>query len=95
MPCEEAFYMIQRYYDGELSTEEHDLLKRHLLGCAECQQEFDEYSALFGDFESLRVEVKHRDVLSQTLERIEEAAKKRRMDMWWRGVAVAASGSFS
>lgn len=91
MPCEEAFYMIQRYYDGELATEEQQIMKRHLLACPECQREFDEYGALFHDIDRLRVDVEHRDILSQTLERLEEASQKRKMEMWWRGVAVAAS----
>lgn len=91
MECREAFFAIQRHYDGELSTEEQHMLDHHLLTCADCQQEFDEYGDLFGDINCLAIEVEHRDVLSHTLERIEEATRKRRMDIWWRIGAVAAS----
>jgi hypothetical protein len=91
MNCSEAFYLIQRHYDNELSLEEQGLLDRHLLTCTDCKSEYDEYGALFHDIGCLTVEIEHRDILSQTLERVEEAAKKRKMDMWWRGVAVAAS----
>jgi len=91
MECREAFFAIQRHYDGELSTEEQHMLDRHLLTCSDCQQEFDEYGDLFGDINCLVIDVEHRDVLSHTLERIEEATRKRRMDIWWRVGAVAAS----
>ena len=91
MMCEESFFMIQRHYDGELSYEEKAMLDRHLVGCSDCKQEYDEYGQLFGDMASLMGQVQHRDLLSQTLERLDEAEKARRIDRWWRGAAVAAS----
>jgi hypothetical protein len=91
MKCSEAFFLIQRHYDHELALEEQKLLDNHLLTCSDCQQEFEEYGELFGDITLLAQQVEHRDVLSQTLHRLEEAKQKRRIDMWWRGVAVAAS----
>ncbi|MBL0386798.1 zf-HC2 domain-containing protein [Tumebacillus sp. ITR2] len=84
-------FMIQRYYDGELVAEEETMLHAHLSGCVHCDREFREFGALFGDIGALQVQVAHRDILSQTLHRLEEAEQKRRMDVWWRGVAVAAS----
>ena len=91
MECSQAFFVIQRHYDGELSNEEQLMLDQHLLTCAVCQQEFDEYGDFFGDIACLNLQVEHRDVLSHTLERIEEATRKRKMDIWWRVGAVAAS----
>lgn len=91
MSCVEMEFMIQRYYDGELVVEEESILKRHLHGCPACEQDFREFGALFGDITALQVQVEHRDVLSQTLARLEEANQKRQIDIWWRGVAVAAS----
>ncbi|MGB8956495.1 MAG: zf-HC2 domain-containing protein [Tumebacillaceae bacterium] len=91
MTCNESFFMIQRHYDGELSVEEKVMLDRHLVTCTDCQQEYDEYGKLFGDISSLLGQVQHRDVLSQTLKRLDEAEKVRHRDRWWRGAAVAAS----
>jgi len=91
MTCTEAFYLIQRHYDGELSTEEQQILNRHLASCADCQQEFDDYGGLFGDIAALVTQVEHRDVLSETLGRMAEAKGKRRRDWLYRVAAVAAS----
>ena len=91
MTCNESFFMIQRHYDGELSVEEKVMLDLHLATCADCRQDYDEYGMLFGDISSLLGQVQHRDVLSLTLERLEEAESVRRRDRWWRGAAMAAS----
>jgi anti-sigma factor RsiW len=91
MACAEMEFMIQRYYDGELVVEEESRLQAHLHTCRACDQEFREFGELFGDIGVLRMQVEHRDILSQTLERLEEAQSKRRMDRWYRGVAVAAA----
>ncbi|PWK13124.1 anti-sigma factor family protein [Tumebacillus permanentifrigoris] len=91
MSCAEMEFMIQRYYDGELVTEEESLLQAHLHTCQSCDQEFREFGTLFGDIGALRLQVEHRDILSRTLERLEEAQLKRQSDRWYRGVAVAAA----
>ncbi|KEO82416.1 anti-sigma factor family protein [Tumebacillus flagellatus] len=91
MTCQEMEFMIQRHYDGELVEAEETMLQAHLYGCPACDREFREFGALFGDIDALQVQVAHRDILSQTLMRLEEAETKRRIDVWWRGAAVAAS----
>jgi anti-sigma factor RsiW len=57
MNCNEAATLIAAYADGEIDGLRSHLLKRHLLGCADCATQYQKVLALrarlrAGDIES-------------------------------------------
>ncbi|AZR73164.1 hypothetical protein BBF96_07060 [Anoxybacter fermentans] len=46
MDCQNAYKLMNRYIDGEITSEEEKVLEFHLLRCRGCQKEFGEIKEL-------------------------------------------------
>lgn len=96
MNCRAAEQLILGAIDGALSCPEHDLLDRHLLGCAACRQVSEEYRQLtrLGHHWVPQAELTDLpgDVFAaQLLARIAEAPRQTRSSLWLPLSAAAAS----
>ena len=44
--CDETLRELQRYLDGELPAELHQIVDSHVAGCLDCMQAFDFHAEL-------------------------------------------------
>ncbi len=49
MECKQARPLLDTYFDGELSSEDKENIKRHLLGCSECTSIHEQMASLRKD----------------------------------------------
>ena len=100
MRCEEALEWIQRELDGDLTSEEKLLLRRHLSTCSGCAAEAERLKRLSDGLSRLpRVTPPH-SVVDRLIEsgqlpgggasRQREGIKRRRFGWWFGGGAAAA-----
>jgi anti-sigma factor RsiW len=91
--------LIQRELDDDLSPEETAVLQAHLITCAECCREREEYSSIAIGLSRLSKVMPERSFVSQiTPEMLEQQqpqpvslpVRRRIAPAWWRGLSVAA-----
>ncbi|KJS66600.1 MAG: hypothetical protein JL50_11170 [Peptococcaceae bacterium BICA1-7] len=97
--CPEARELFSPYLDGEISTEESDLLTGHLLLCNDCREEFDLWKKVS---ECLRTEAVNEEpsagfslrvVNSLASQKKTQSLPGRRLFGAWRAPAAAAAAA--